>query len=146
VTLVSQFKERIEPRVTALGKLDEVMDLAELIDQGALPQRSPAGFVVPLGFDGRTPEDAAGLYVQKRVDGIAVVLVISAKGDPKAKRALEKIDELEPLVCHAVCGWVPEGASGDVNARRGRLVSVQNGVVIYQIDFEVQNQLRIAVA
>jgi hypothetical protein len=143
VTLVSDIKARIEDTVSALnGALDEVADLTALVEQNALPQRSPAGFVIALGFDGRGPEDFAGAFVQSHDRAIAVVLVVSAKGDPKAKRALGTIDTLEADVIDAVSGYVPEGALGPVTARRGRLVSVTAGAVIYQIDFAVQTQVR----
>jgi hypothetical protein len=143
VTLVADIKARIETSVPALaGVLDEVADLTALVEQNALPQRSPAGFVISLGFDGREPADAAGAFVQSLDRAIGVVLVVSAKGDPKAKRALATIDTLEADVIDAVSGYVPGGAFGDVRARRGRLVSITAGAVIYQIDLAVQTQVR----
>lgn len=145
MTLVADIKARIEAGVPALaGRLEEVADLAALIAAGVLPQRSPAGYVIPLGFNGREPADAAGLFIQSLDETVGVVLVVEAAGDPKAKRALATVDALDIAVRNAVCGYVPAGAIGEFRAVRGRLVSVTAGTVIYQIDFAIQTQLRIA--
>jgi len=144
MTLISDVKARIESKVTALaGRLEEVADLAALIAAGALPQRSPAGYVIPLGFNGRPPADAAGMFIQSLDKSVGLVLVVQAPGDPKARRALATIDALEADVLDGVCGYVPDGALGELHATRGRLVSVDAGTVFYQIDFAIQSQLRI---
>jgi hypothetical protein len=144
MTLVTDIKTRIESNVPTLaGRLEEVADLAALIAAGALPQRSPAGYVIPLGFNGRPPADAAGLFIQSLDKSVGLVLVVQAPGDPKARRALATIDDLEADVLNAVCGFVPAGAIGELHATRGRLVSVDAGTVFYQIDFAIQSQLRI---
>lgn len=143
-TLVAQVRQRIEARVPALaGRLEEVADLAELVRQNAMPQRSPAGFVVPLGFGGREPLDASGLFIQSLDETVGVILVCEAAGDPKAKRAIATVDALAVDVRRAVMGFVPSTAFGDFRAVRGRLVSVTAGTVIYQLDFAVQVQERI---
>jgi hypothetical protein len=144
MTLVDQVKARIEAKVAALaGRLEEVADLAELVAAGALPQRMPWAFVIPLGFNGREPADAAGLFIQTLDETVGVVLLVEAVGDPKAKRAIATIDLLVIDVRNALCGFVPDGEIGDFRATRGRLVSVANGVVIYQLDFAIPAQLRI---
>lgn len=146
MTLITDVKTRIEAEVAALtGRMEEVADLAELVRQKALPQRSPAGYVIPLGFNGRSADDGViGLYRQMLDEVVGVVLVVEALGDSKAKRALATIDDLVTAVVEAVCGWsANEDAIDDFRAVRGRLVSVTAGVVIYQLDFAVQRQLRI---
>ncbi|MEX2480198.1 MAG: hypothetical protein WD928_04985 [Gammaproteobacteria bacterium] len=145
MTLVSDIKTRLEAEVTALtGRVDEVADLAVLVSTGALPQRNPAAFVVPLGFDGGTPDAAAGLYRQSTTETVGVILFVEAAGDPRARRALATVDQLKDAVVAAIAGWAPDDAIGVFVARRGRLVSVNAGTVIYQIDFSLMDQLRIA--
>lgn len=147
MTLIADVKTRIEAEVDELtGRIEEVADLAELVRRQALPQKSPAGFVIPLGFNARSADDGVvGLYRQMLDEVVGVVLVVEALGDPKAKRAIATIDTLTQAVLDAVCGWAPDGAIDDFRAQRGRLVSVTAGVVIYQLDFAVQRQLRITV-
>jgi hypothetical protein len=144
MTLVEHVRTRIESEVPSLaGLLEEVADLAALVKEGALPARELAGFVIPLGFDGGAADAAAGLYRQQVEDVIGVVLVAQALGDPAAKGALTTVDALKDLIVEAVAGWAPDSVVGVFVARRGRLVSVVAGTVIYQIEFAVQDQLRI---
>lgn len=144
MTLVTETKDRLNAQVAALtGRVEEVADLAELVRKNALPQKSPAAFVLPAGFNAGAADAAAGLFRQALDQTIAVVLIVEAAGDPKAKRALAAIDDLIDAVLVALCGWAPAGAIADMRALRGRLVSVNAGTVIYQLDFAVQEQLRI---
>lgn len=145
MTLVTDFKARMAPpAVDGLLGVDEAADLAALIAAKQLPQRSPWAYVLPIGFDGGAPDAAAGLYRQPFNSVIAVVLVIQALDDPKARAALATIDGLQQLLLARICGWAPASAIGVFRALRGRLVSVASGLVIYQIDFALQDQLRIA--
>lgn len=145
MTLVADVKDRIEAGVAALaGRVEEAAELAELIRRQALPNRSPAAFVLPVGFDGGAGDAVTGLYRQPKTEVVGVVLIVEALGDPKAKRAIPKIDELVLAVLEAVAGWGPADAIGVFEARRGRLLAVNAGSVIYQIDFALSDQLRIA--
>ncbi len=144
MTLVSTVKDKLGADIPALaGAVDEVADLAALVTAGALPQRPKAAFVIPLGFDDRGAESASGLFTQAIEDAIGVVLVVQAPGDPKARRALSTVDELKDAVLASLAGWAPADAVGVLVPRRGRLVSVTAGAVIYQVDFALSNQLRI---
>jgi hypothetical protein len=143
MTLAKQLSDRIEDRVPALkGRMEEAADLAALVAAKALPAQT-AGFVVAAGFDGGAPDVATGIYRQGLSRVFAVVLFVPAPGDARARKAMPRIDELEELLLAAICGWIPDGALGEFNARRGRLVQVGFGGVLYQIDFTVQTQLRL---
>lgn len=144
MTLVADVQEELAARVPALaGRIGAALDLAELMRTGALPQQSPYAFVVPLGFDGGTPDAAAGLYRQPLTRGVGVVLFVSAPGDPRAEKALAAVDGLEAEILRAIAGKAPDDAIGVLSARRGRLVEIAAGTVIYQIDFALSDQLRI---
>ncbi|MBI1201491.1 MAG: hypothetical protein GC182_03165 [Rhodopseudomonas sp.] len=142
MTVVSDVKGRVAT-VGGIRTVDEAADLAALIGEGQLPQQSPAAFVLPLGFNGGEADVVTGLYRQAFNSVVAVVLVIQAPGDVKARKALATIDQLERDLCAVICGWAPAGAIGVFQATRGRLVSVANGLVIYQLEFALQDQLRI---
>jgi hypothetical protein len=144
MTLLTDVKARIDATVPELtGRLDFIAALAALTAEGALPQREIAGFVVPMGFDDRGGQAAAGMYTQMIADTVAVILCVKALGDAGAKRALPTIDALKDAVIGAVAGWAPDSAVGVFSATRGRLVSVTKGLVIYQLDFTLVDQLRI---
>ncbi|WP_420132609.1 phage tail terminator protein [Rhodopseudomonas sp.] len=147
MSLIVHVKERLETEVPALtGKLDYVAELAALTDAGAPPQREVSAFVIPLGADdqGGGGATAAGLHTQTIGETVGVILCIKALGDAKARKALPTIDELGNAVTAALAGWGPEDASGVLMFRRGRLVSVTKGLVVYQLEYTLLDQLRIA--
>jgi hypothetical protein len=144
-TLVDIVTGRLGTQVAALnGAIEGIADLAALVSEGAMPQREVAAFVVPLGFDDRGGQSAAGMYTQMIADAVGVILCIKSLGDAKARKALPTIETLTDAVVNALAGWAPNSVVGVFVVKRGRLVSVTKGLVIYQIDFELQDQLRIA--
>jgi hypothetical protein len=146
MTLVVAVADRINAQVAALkDRIEYVAALAALVAEGAMPQREVAAFVVPLGFDDKGGDSAAGLHTQIISSGIGVILCIKAAGDPRARKALPTIDALEVAVVNTLAGWAPgDDVAGVLRVTRGRLVSVTKGLVIYQIDFELTDQLRVA--
>ncbi len=149
-TLIEKVVTQIDTNVSDLtGRVEEVADLAELVRQKALPQRSPASYVIPVGLNGQTADAVTGLFRQWLGQVVGVVLIAEALGDPKAKAAQQKIDVLVMAVIKAVAGWIPVADAGDTsvygegNVLRGRLISVNAGVVIYQLDFQFKQQIRI---
>jgi len=142
MSLVTDVRARMAS-VTGLVGIEEVADLAALIAANQTPQRSPWAYVLPLGFNGGPAEVSANAYRQPFEPVIAIVFVVQALDDPKARKALATVDQLEQDTLALICGWAPVGAIGVFRALRGRLVSVSQGLVIYQIDFALQNQLRI---
>jgi len=147
MSLIVDVKERLEIEVQDLaGKLDYVAELAALTNAGAPPQREVSAFVIPLGLDDRggSGASAAGLHTQIVGETVGVILCIKALGDAKARRALPTIDALTDAVIDALAGWGPEDAVGVLMFVRGRLVSVTSGLVVYQLEFALTDQLRIA--
>jgi hypothetical protein len=142
--LIDAVASRIDDQVVTLkGAVQYIADLAALISANAMPQRELTAFVVPLGFDAGDGESAVNYHVQPLDRAIGVVLAVKALGDAKAKRALPSIDVLEKSVVNAIAGWTPDNVVGVFNVKRGRLVSVESGLVLYQIDFALKDQLRI---
>lgn len=145
VSLVNLVAQRISGQVPELtGAIEFIAELAALVEQGGLPQRDVAGFVVPLGFDDRGGQSVVGMHTQMLADVVGVILCVKARGDLKLKRAIPAIDVLVIKVVDAVAGWSPSASVGVFNVKRGRLVPGAKGVVVYQIDFELLDQLRIA--
>ena len=143
-TLELLVAERIADQVPDLvGRIEDIAELAALIAAGALPQHDLFAFVVPLGFDDRGGESATGFHTQTIEDAVGVVLGVKARGDAKAKKAMPPITQLRNQVRDAVAGWAPTDSVDVFFVRRGRLLSADNGLVLYQLDFSLTDQLRI---
>ncbi len=143
-TLVEDVAQRIGAQVAALtGAIDFIADLASLIQQGALPQREVCAFVIGLGFDGGKAEAAVNAFTQGLTQSVGVVLCVKALGDAKAQKAVPTIDALSQSVIEAVAGWGPSTAPGVFTVSRGRLLNADKGLLLYQIDFALVDQLRI---
>jgi hypothetical protein len=143
-TLVQLVADRIWTKVADLaGHVEGIAALAALVAEGALPQHDVCAFVCPLGFDDRGGDSAVNVHTQMLEDAIGVVLCIKARGDAKAKKALPTIDQLTNDVVDAIAGWSPNDAAGVFRVTRGRLLSAEKGLVLYQIDFALLDQLRI---
>jgi len=120
--------------------------LAALMKAEALPKVTPCAHVLPTGLTGRGDGEAAsGAYLQSYDFGFAVVLSLRAH-DPLGERAA--LDEVLPLlleIATALAGWTPDDATVGVFAfRNARLASFARGVANYELNFTLQDQLRIA--
>lgn len=144
-TLVDLVAARIDEEVPDLkGGIEFIVDLQALLAEGALPQRDVAAFVVPLGFDDRGGESISGMHTQILANAIGVILCVKARGDVKARRAVPKVDVLINQVINAVAGWAPGNTVGVFMVKRGRLAPGAKGIVVYEVAFELVDQLRIA--
>ena len=54
-----------------------------------------------------------------------------------------ELDELIHAVLLAVAGWGPDEAVGVFELARGSLIHNRDGVLVYQLDFAIDDQLRI---
>ncbi len=137
---------RIGAKVAPLaGRVEGAAELTELVREDALPNITPAAYVLPLGLRGGQPDAAAGLFRQAFEAFVGVVLVIDSAGDVTGAGALPTMDELVDQVVAAMCGWGPGNAVGGVfQLSRGALVSLSRGTIIYQLDFAIEDMLRIS--
>jgi hypothetical protein len=143
--LAGELIERIGSQLPELsGRLQTAADLAELVRQGAWPQASPAGFVLPLGLTPRSAGDAsAGAFTQMIAESWGVLLVVRASGDITGGRAEPAIDALVRAIIGAVCGWGPDDAMGVFALARGQILAARDGRVTYQLDFSIPDQVRV---
>lgn len=143
--LVAELVARIEERIETLaGRCHTVADLAELLRRNALPQASPSIFVVPLGLVARGDGEAGtGYFIQSVDETFAVLIFARSSGDITGGKALMPIDETIDELIGAICGWGPEEAIGVFHLRRGQLHSANAGGVFYQLDFGLQQQVRV---
>lgn len=138
-------KDRIDANVPALaGRVEGAAELSALVKSGNLPQQMPAAYVLPLGLRGGAADAATGIFAQIYDDTTSVVIVEEAAGDATGAIALPTIDALVWSIIETICGWAPGDEVGVFRLVRGQLVSLSAGAVIYQLDFAIQDQLRIS--
>lgn len=126
------------------GRVYGAARLANIMQAGTLTQVCPAAFTLPLGIGGGKADAMSGFYTQSidRLDG--VLLVVRHAGDASGGAALEQLEPLVEDVIAAIVGQGPEGMPGVYVLRKGELTGMQAGALQYQLDFAIEDQLRIA--
>lgn len=143
--LVEAVIERLEDAIPELsGRISGALQLARLRQQNALPQVTPAAFVLLGDIEGGEVTTASGAFVQAFRDTIAVVLVVRTNDSPTASRSADALHPLIWGVIETLAGRRLEGAVGQMALRRAFLVSLADGAAIYQIEFSQLNQMRLA--
>jgi hypothetical protein len=136
--------ERIASIDGLTGRVHSAAMLSDLLARNALPQVAPAAFVLPLGFRCSKPDVSAGLYRQSIEHLVGVLLVVRSASDATGAAGLVDLDPLIKAVIEKVAGWVPgEDAIGEYFCVRGELVGMPAGTLLYQLDFAIEDQLRI---
>ena len=142
---VDEVRERIETEVSDLsGRLGNAAQFSTVIETNQLPQVTPAGFVLPGGMRGGAAELVTGLFRQSISESVFVVVVVRVAGDALGAAAMDEAWPIVTAVRDAVVGWGPAGAMGVFTLASAELVGSKDGALIFQIDFTLQDQLRIA--
>lgn len=140
---VTFIRDRIGAEVPTLtGRIEGAMAFAELMRQNSLPQVTPAAFVLPLGLQGGAVDAVTGIFRQEVREIVGVMLVLrsfSRTGD----KAIPELEELIEAVVNAVAGIEMPGATGIFSLARGSIVSMTAGTIVYQLEFQLSDQLRI---
>lgn len=141
---IALVRDRLGAGVPELtGRIEGAAAFADLMRQNALPQVTPAAFVIPLGLQGGAAEAVTGFFRQEVQEVLGVMLVLrtfSRTGD----QALPELGQLVASVVAAVAGFAPDDAVGVFRLVRGALVSMTAGTIVYQLEFSLSDQLRIA--
>ncbi|KXF92090.1 hypothetical protein [Phaeobacter inhibens] len=134
--------ERLNVGVPALGgRIEEAAELTDMLQKRGLPQRTTT-FVVPLGIQARPLAHATGAVIQDFAETIGVLLVARVH-DQTGANALAKIRPLIMDVVSTLVGWAPDASFGVFELRRGTLVGIRDGALIYMTEFSITDQLRI---
>lgn len=126
------------------GRVSGALQLAQLQRQNQLPQVTPAAFVIPTGMSGGRVDSVAGVYRQTVGETVAVVIVMRSADDPRSARSLDPLAAVCLELIQALAGIEMGGVDGQLQFRRGFLVSLADGAAVYQLDFDLSDQLRIA--
>ncbi|NCM96149.1 MAG: hypothetical protein GW948_02195 [Rhodobacterales bacterium] len=142
-SLITSLITRLKAEVSDLRTVEGAASLSVLVKNGSLPQQTPAAWVIPVGMIGGQGQSAAGLYTQMMTEVLGVIVAFNTHSATAAGK-MGALDALIRAVIDAVAGWGPDEAVGVFEMRRGNLLSMNAGAVIYQIDFAINDQLRIA--
>ena len=125
-----------------VGRVEGAAAFAELMRLNALPQVTPAAYVIPLGLQGGVSDVAAGLYRQevREIVGVTIALRSFSK---TGERSLPELDRLVEGVVNTIAGTAPPDATGVFSLARGSIVSMAAGTIVYQLEFSLSDQLRI---
>ena len=139
---IEEVAARIEAEVAELaGQLGEAADFADLVERKKLPSKT-GGFVLPGGLRGGA-DVASGLFRQGFDEIVKVVLVVRVAGDPLRAKAVADLVPLARATINAVAGWAPADAIGVFKLVQADLIGASGGALIFEIDFALDDQLRI---
>ena len=132
-------------------RVQGALQLTELIRQKALPNYTPAAFVVPNGLVFGEAQYETGYFIQGVDEVISIVLILRSAGDVRGAKVQGELQALIWAVIAALAGWSPEsletdepvGPVGVLVPKRGSLARLDAGTVFYQLDFSIQQQLRV---
>lgn len=138
--------DRLIATVPELGSVEGAAELAALLNAPPQIWAKPRAHVVPMGIRGGQVLGATGAYVQDIEVAFSVYVSIASHGDAKGKRSMQDVSALQNKIITALCGWVPTGLTtgGDVRLGRAYLAELKPGLLVYAMDFNLPDQMRIA--
>lgn len=141
--MLDAVEARLEAQVPALqNRVEGASAWSALLAGNAAPQHTPAAYVIPLGWSGGAVDVAAGLFRQTVSETVGVLIFFrSRKG--AAAEITEKMRAVLVQVIKALCGWAPGDELGVFQLTRGQLISAVRGLLVFQLDFSINDQLRI---
>ena len=121
-----------------LATMSEYRDVLGALDLAGLrtPPRMPAAFVLPLSEsagENRAPGVGA---VQQMTAVIGVTTVLAAPDDPGGTRARDRLRETLTATRERLTGWCPGASCEPLAFRRGQLLEVDEGRVMWQDEYE----------
>jgi hypothetical protein len=141
--MLEDVQTRLENRVPELAnRVHDAADFTAFLNSNGKSIATPAAYVIPAALVGERPQDATGVFIQGYTESFSVVLVFRSTG-AKADRALKKLQSFLFDVIKALVGWAPDGIIGVFQLARGRVAGATGGLLTYQIDFSIHNQLRV---
>jgi hypothetical protein len=128
------------------GRIQTAAKFSALLQANQLAQAALTGaaaFVLPIGLIGGAATAATGVFRQQVEWTVGVALVVRAAGDATGADGVVQLTPLIDDVISAIAGWGPDEAVGVYRVSRGELLSLTGGTLIYQLDFSIDDQLRI---
>jgi len=134
---------RIEARVPALaGRVRGAAEFSALVASNDISAVRAGAYVLAMSLTGGAARAATGAFVQDVEEGLTVLLTQRAE-EPTGGTGRDWIVTQRDALIAALAGWVPAGSPGAMRLRRGQMLNVARGLLVYQLDFAVPTQLRI---
>lgn len=133
--------DRLKSRDLFGGRVYPAGNLAALMRSGNAADPTLKAHVLPSSLAGGKGDAVTGAYVQAVDRGVSIVISLPIADATGAAQA----DDLEQLIfatTEAVTGWGPADCPGVFRLVRGQLVSMQGGIIVYQLDFSITDHLR----
>ncbi|MCW1934119.1 phage tail terminator protein [Pararhodobacter zhoushanensis] len=135
--------QRLAARVPGLvGRLRGAAEFSALVASNDIRQVQAGAYVLAMSLAGGQARAATGAFVQEVEEGLSVILTQRAE-DPLGGTGRDWIITQRDAVIAALAGWVPTGAPGPMRLKRGQMLNVARGLLVYQLDLAVASQLRI---
>ncbi len=125
------------------GRIESAGNLAALMQSGQASQPILRAHVLPADLTGRPGSAAAGAFVQTVERGVSVLITLPVFDG--TGRSAADVEALIASTVAALCGWGPDDFPGVFHLRLGRLLSLTGGIILYQLDFTITDQLRLSV-
>lgn len=135
--------DRLQARVPDLGAIEGAVELAAMMASKPQVHAKPRAHVVPMGLRGGQAQSGTGDFSQDVDVAFTVFLTLAAVADRRGAKVASDVHALQITVIEALCGWGPEDAVGVVRLLRAAPIDLRPGVLVYAIEFAIQDQLRI---
>ena len=136
--------DRLQAITPLAGRVQGAAKLAELQARNQVPQFSPAAYVIGSALRGGSADATSGLFRQQLDRMISIILFVRLAGDGTGAAVGSELEPLVEQVVTRICGWGPDAAIGVYRLARGELIAFAGGLATYQLDFILDDQLRIA--
>lgn len=147
--MFGEVRDRIADVAELANRISPAASLSELMQRGQAPQVCPAAFILPAGIRGGAADAVTGMFTQDVSETLGIVLFLRAAGDATGGKAADQLVPLRNAIIARIVGWAPQSdwlageTVGVFRLERGTLISLSAGLLTYQIDFTLDDQLRI---
>lgn len=141
--MIDAIVARLESLIPELDhRVDGAAEFTRMMETKKLPSGGVRAYVLPTGIRGQSGNALAGAFTQPIVRTMAVVL-LTRSVDASGERALSRLGAFVDEIIASLAGWAPADEVGVFELRQASIIPTENGLLGYQIEFSITDQLRI---
>lgn len=142
--MIEAVEDRLEAMVPELvGRIQGAAEFSAALRDGAFPRGGASAFLIPMGLQGGAADAVTGQFSQEYNEVLGVLLTFTS-ADRTGEKALKQMRPIIFAVIEALAGWSSGEELGVFRLLRGGLTPGPRGQMTYQLDFSIQDQLRIS--
>jgi len=126
------------------GRVEGAAALSALMKAKAMPQTTPAAWIITSGLQAGQQANSTGMHRQRLTHTISVCWVVSYAGSVAGGEAIAEIAAIQNEIVLALAGFTPVAGEGAMELTRSALTDFEDGTFFFQTDFTCQSNLRIA--